>query len=171
MPWRKVNDTGSAPEGSSVTAQQQGEGQPANRANLNEGDPSGGVPVNERSFQGGTVILPADHLFGDWCGRLPAWEANGFKPTLTWVTNFAGNPVGGRDQGFTECENWGLDLAFDLEKCYCIRDTNFHVSLSQRSGESLTNEYVGSVFSTQQVFGGETFRLVNVDLQHYGPSQ
>ncbi len=125
------------------------------------------MSVNERSFQEGTVILPADHLFGDWFGRLPAWEESGFKPTLTWITNFAGNPVGGREQGFTECENIGLDLMFDLEKSRCIRDTYFHVSMSQRSGESLTNEYIGNVFSTQQVFGGETFKLVNVEVQKY----
>ncbi len=137
----------------------------ASLANPYWADPAQSVPVNERSFQEGTVLLPADHLFDDWLGRLPAWEADGFKPTLTWLTNFAGNPVGGRDQGFTECENLGLDLLFDLEKRRGICDTYFHVSMSQRSGESLTNEYIGNVFSTQQVFGGETFRLVNVDLQ------
>ena len=139
----------------------------ANRVNPYGGDSAQSVPVNERSFQEGTVILPADHLFGDWLGRLPGWEASGFKPTLTWLTNFAGNPVGGREQGFTECENLGLDLVFDLEKSRGICDTYFHVSMSQRSGESLTNQYIGNVFSTQQVFGGETFRLVNVDLQRY----
>lgn len=54
-----------------------------------------------------------------------------------------------------------------LEKRRGIPDTLFHVSLSQRSGESLTNEFIGNVFSTQQVFGGETFRLVDFDLQRY----
>ena len=169
--WAQPGDTGSVPAGGSpggeAFTQQAGEPQPPNPTNAQQGEPSGGVPVNERSFQEGTVILPADHLFGDWFGRLPAWEANGFKPTLTWVTNFAGNPVGGRDQGFTECENLGLDLLFDLEKRRGICDTYFHVSMSQRSGESLTNEYIGNVFSTQQVFGGETFKLVNVDVQRY----
>jgi porin len=135
--------------------------------NAQQGESSGSVPVNERSFQEGTVILPADHLFGDWYGRLPAWEESGFKPTLTWVSNLAGNPVGGQEQGFTECENLGLDLSFDLEKCQGICDTYFHVSMSQRSGTSLTNDYIGNVFSTQQVFGGETFKLVNIDLQRY----
>lgn len=39
--------------------------------------------------------------------------------------------------------------------------------MSQRSGNSLTNEYIGSVFSVQQIFGGETYKLVNVDVQRY----
>jgi porin len=166
--WAQTGDTGSAHQGdtpgSAAVGPQMIESQPATAAGYQD---VGGVPVNERSFQEGTVILPADHLFGDWFGRLPVWEESGFKPTLSWVTNFGGNVVGGRDQGFTECENLGLDLAFDLEKCMGICDTYFHVSLSQRSGESVTNEFIGNVFSTQQVFGGETFKLVNVELQRY----
>lgn len=169
--WAQTGDTGSAPAGGSpeggVFAQQAGGPERSAVSNAQQGEPPGGVPVNERAFSGGTVILPSAHLFGDWFGRLPEWKDSGFSPNLTWLTNFGGNPVGGRAQGFTECENLGLDLLFDLEKCRGICDTNFHVSLSQRSGESLTNEYIGNVFSTQQVFGGETFRLVNVDLQRY----
>lgn len=164
-------DTGSVAEEArsqrGAAAQQSVEYQALNATTSQQGEPSGDVSVNERSFQEGTVILPADHLFGDWFGRLSAWEANGFKPTLTWITNFGGNPVGGRDQGFTECENLGLDLLFDLEKRRGMCDTYFHVSMSQRSGESLTNEYIGNAFQAQQVFGGETFKLVNVDVQKY----
>ncbi|MGA2253838.1 MAG: carbohydrate porin [Thermoguttaceae bacterium] len=141
--------------------------QDANQRNQREGEPPGDVPVNERTFQEGTVILPAPHLFGDWLGRLPAWGESGFKPALSWVSDFAGNPVGGREQGFTECENLGLDLMFDLEKFQGVCDTYFHVSMSQRSGTSLTNDYIGNVFSTQEVFGGETFKLVDVEVQRY----
>ena len=141
--------------------------QDTNQINQRDGEPPGDVPVNERTFQEGTVILPAPHLLGDWLGRLPAWQESGFKPTLSWVSDFAGNPVGGREQGFTECENLGLDLMFDLEKCQGICDTYFHVSMSQRSGTSLTNDYIGNVFSTQEVFGGETFKLVDVEVQRY----
>jgi porin len=164
-------DTGGPAQGSprqtDNLAQQRGGIEPGNVANVQAGSTADNVPVNERTFQEGSVILPADRLFGNWFGRLPAWEASGFKPTLTWVSDFAGNRVGGRDQGFTECENLGLDLMFDLEKCHDVRDTYFHVSMSQRSGRSLTNEYIGNVFSTQEVFGGETFKLVNVEVQKY----
>ena len=139
----------------------------AGTANPHEGEPGAGVAINARNFQEGTVILPAAHFFGDWFGRLPEWQDSGFTPTLSWVSNLAGNPVGGRAQGFTECENLGLDLQFDLEKLHGIQDTSFHVSMNQRSGTSLTNDYVGNVFSIQQVFGGETFKLINFDLQHY----
>jgi porin len=169
--WAQPGDTDSVSGGTAargeVSAQQSGEPQPANPTSTQQGETAASVAVSERSFEEGTVILPAAHLFGDWAGRLPAWEESGFKPTLTWLTNLAGNPVGGRELGFTECENLGLDLSFDLEKCQGICDTYFHVSMSQRSGTSLTNDYIGNVFSTQQVFGGETFKLVDLDVQRY----
>jgi porin len=164
-------ESASAPPGTSGAAnnpvQPQDQPQPTAPANAQGGLSAPSVPVNERTFEAGTAILPADRLLGDWSGRLPAWEASGFKPSLTWVSDLAGNPVGGRDQGFTECENLGLDLTFDLEKSQGIRDTCFHVSMSQRSGASLSNEYIGNVFSVQEVSGGETFKLVNVELQRY----
>jgi porin len=138
-----------------------------NESNLQVLERAESVPVDERTLDAGTVILPADHLFGDWFGRLPAWQESGFTPTLSWVSNIAGNPVGGREQGFTECENLGLDMGFDLEKLMGVSDTRFHVSMSQRSGTSLTNQYIGNFFSTQQVFGGETYKLINVDVQRY----
>ena len=120
-----------------------------------------------RNFQEASVVLPTSNLLGDWWGELPRWQDQGFTPQLIWVTNLAGNPFGGRTQGFTECENLGLDMVFDLEKLEGIRDTNFHVSLSRRSGTSLTKDYIGNVFNTQQVFGGETFKLANFNIQHY----
>jgi porin len=148
-------------------APQQNEQPAANATNLRDAEQSASVPVSERTLEGGTVILPADHLFGDWNGRLPAWQESGFTPSLTWISNIAGNPVGGGEQGFTECENLGLDLSFDLEKLVGVCDTKFHVSMSQRSGTSLTNDYIGNFFSTQQVFGGETYKLINFDVQRY----
>ena len=117
----QVDNAGAVPRGGAASkadaAQPQGVPKLANRTDSQDNEPTRDVPVNERSFGEGTVALSADHLFGTWFGRLPTWEESGFKPTLTWLTNFGGNPVGGRSQGFTECDNLGLDLLFDLEKC------------------------------------------------------
>jgi porin len=46
------------------------------------------TPVNLRPFQ---LILPRDHLFGDWYGLRSKLEDQGFTPTLSFVTNIAGN--------------------------------------------------------------------------------
>jgi len=50
------------------------------------------TPVNLRPFQ---LILPRDHLFGDWYGMRSRLEEQGFTPTLSLVTDIAGNPTGG----------------------------------------------------------------------------
>jgi porin len=119
-------------------------------------------PVSLRPFQ---LILPRDHLFGDWDGLRSQLENQGFVPTLSFVTNIAGNHIGGRDQGITHADNFGLDLLFDLDKLVGLDGGSFLVSMSQRSGSSLSREYIGNVFTVQQVFGGQTFHLIDVAYQ------
>ena len=123
------------------------------------------VSPNERSFEAKSPVLVPAHLFGDWFGVRTAIEDNGITPTITWVSNIAGNPIGGQQQGFTEAENLGMDFLFDMRKLGGIEDTKFHVSMSQRSGTGLSQDYIGNVFPVQQVFGGETFKVVDVDAQ------
>src|SRR5262249_13448904 len=62
------------------------------------------------------LILPREHLLGDWDGTRTWLEDHGITPTLTFVTDSLGNPTGGREEGFTTANNVGLDLNFDLEK-------------------------------------------------------
>ena len=119
-------------------------------------------PVSLRPFQ---LILPQEHLFGDWDGLRSQLENEGFVPTLTFVTNIAGNPTGGKDQGVTHADNLGLDLLFKLDKLVGLKGGSFLVSMSQRSGSSLSREYIGNVFTVQQVFGGQTFHLIDVAYQ------
>ena len=102
------------------------------------------TPVSLRPFQ---LILPRDHLFGDWYGAAIKAGRTGFTPTLSFVTDIVGNPSGGRDQGVTHADNLGLDLLFDLDKLVGLKGGSLLVSMSQRSGSSLSREYVGNVFT------------------------
>jgi len=120
------------------------------------------TPVGLRPFQ---LILPQEHLFGDWDGLRSKLENEGFVPTLSFVTNIAGNPIGGKDQGVTHADNFGLDMLFNLDKLVGLNGGSFLVSVSQRSGSSLSQEYIGNVFTVQQVFGGQTFHLIDVAYQ------
>jgi hypothetical protein len=86
-------------------------------------------------------------------------------PTLTFVMNALGNPTGGKQQGFTQASNLGLDLRFDREKLFGLAGGLFEISFSERFGSSPSREDIGNVFSVQQVFGGETYRLVDVAYQ------
>jgi len=120
------------------------------------------VPVDLRPFQ---LALPRAHLFDDWFGLRPKLDDRGIVPTLTFVSDVAGNVSGGKSQGVTHADNLGLDLLFDLDKLAGLKGASFLVSMSQRSGNSLSQEHVGNVFTIQQVYGGQTFHLIDVAYQ------
>ena len=71
------------------------------------------------------LVLPREHLLGDWYGTRTWLEDRGIVPTLTFVTDSLGNPSGGKEQGFTTANNVGLDLNFDLEKLYGFEGGSF----------------------------------------------
>jgi len=111
------------------------------------------------------LILPREHLLGDWYGTRRWLEDRGIVPTLTFVTDSLGNPSGGKEQGFTTANNVGLDLNLDLEKLCGLEGGSFLLSMSYRFGGSLSANYIHNVFTVQQVFGGETFHLINLAYQ------
>jgi porin len=111
------------------------------------------------------LVLPREHLLGDWYGARTWLEDQGIVPTLTFVTDSLGNPSGGKEQGFTTANNVGLDLNFDLEKLCGLEGGSFLLSMSYRFGGSLSANYIHNVFTVQQVFGGETFHLINLAYQ------
>jgi len=121
--------------------------------------PAGTRPLTATPFQ---LILPRQHLLGDWFGTRTWLEDHGIVPTFTFVTDSLGNPSGGTEQGFTTANNVGLDLNFDLEKLVSLEGGSILFSMSYRFGGSLSANYIHNVFTVQQVFGGETFRVVNI---------
>jgi porin len=124
--------------------------------------PAGTRPLADTPFQ---LVLPQQHLLGDWYGVRTWLEDHGMTPTLTFVMDALGNPSGGVRQGFRQASNLGLDLSFDLERLFGLTGGSFEVSFSERFGSSLSQEDIGNVFTVQQVFGGQTYRLVNVAYQ------
>jgi porin len=121
--------------------------------------PPGTRSVATTPFQ---LTLPQEHLFGDWAGLRTSLEARGITPTVTFVIDALGNPSGGLHHGFRQANNLGVDLRFDLDKLFGFTGAAFDISFSARNGESLSQQDIGNVFSVQQVFGGQTYRLVNV---------
>jgi porin len=118
--------------------------------------------VNLRPF---IFVLPRDHFFGDWLGVRTSLENAGVTPTLTYLTDIAGNVSGGKNQGVAYADNIGLNLLFDLNKLAGIDGGSFLLSMTQRDGSSLSQRHVHNAFSTQQDFGGQTFHLLNVAYQ------
>lgn len=115
-----------------------------------------------RVFQ---LMLPSDHLLGDWGGLRSKLEEAGITPRWFLITDVAGNPAGGRDQGATQASSTELSLFFDLNRIAGVKGGSVFMSMSQRWGNRLSTEYVGNVFPEQQIYGFETFRVIDVSYQ------
>ena len=115
-----------------------------------------------RLFQ---LVLPSEHLFGDWGGLRSKLEEKGITPRLILVTDLAGNPRGGRSQGATAPTSFELSLFFDLEKISGLKGGSVLASFSERWGHQLSAKHIGNTFSTQQIFGFQTWRVLDVSYQ------
>lgn len=120
------------------------------------------VDPTTRVFQ---LVLPGEHLLGDWGGLRSKLEEAGITPRWILISDVAGNPTGGRDQGATQASSTELSLFFDLNKLAGVKGGSIFSSFSQRWGNRLSSEYVGNVFSEQQIYGFETFRVIDVSYQ------
>jgi porin len=124
--------------------------------------PPGTRSLADTPFQ---LVLPEGRLFGDWAGTRTWLEEGGITPTVTLVMDALGNPTGGTQQGFRQASNLNVDLRFDLQKLFGLAPGSFEISFSERFGSSLSREDIGNVFTVQQVFRGQTYRLVDVAYQ------
>ena len=115
-----------------------------------------------RVFQ---LLLPSEHLLGDWGGLRSKLEESGITPRWFVITDVAGNPLGGRSQGATQASSTELSLFFDLDRIFGLEGGSVFTSFSQRWGSRLSSEYVGNVFPEQQIYGFETFRVIDVSYQ------
>lgn len=104
-------------------------------------------------------------LLDDPGGLRSALERRGVTIAASTIVEGMGNPVGGERQGLTAVASNGVDLFFDLERIAGLRGLTFHLSGAWRTGESLSSEYIGNVFTVQQEFGNETVRLYALALE------
>jgi porin len=95
-------------------------------------------------------------MIGQYRQTLASW---GLMPTLTYVSNILGNPIGGQSRKIAYDDNIGLDLQVDLDTLAGLTGLAFHVSGSMRSGRNLSSEAIGNIFTVSNLFGGETIRL------------
>src|SRR4029077_15194344 len=95
-----------------------------------------------------------NYLTGDCFGLRNTLYDYGIEITGSYVTEPAGNPIGGLEHGGTYLHNFGFGIQLDLDKLLCIPDATFLITISQRSGQSVTQKYIGNAISVQQIFGG-----------------
>jgi porin len=104
-------------------------------------------------------------LTGNW-GGYRSWLEDDYGLFLvgSYTAEVAGNPVGGRTQGVQYTHNVGLALVLDLEKAVGMPGTTFIVSASNRAGSSNSKQNIGNIYAVQQIYGGQTTRLVQLAL-------
>ncbi|MBC2596210.1 carbohydrate porin [Ruficoccus amylovorans] len=105
------------------------------------------------------------YLLGDTGGWREDLADYGLAIDLSFAMNLAGNPVGGDSRGFTQLNSTGLNFGVDLEKLAGLEGLSFFSSLSVRSGTSLTLSHIHNVINVQQLYGNESYRLVNLYLE------
>jgi porin len=89
------------------------------------------------------------YLFGDWLGARSQLAADGIKPLILFITDPFVNAAGGRRQGFSEYDLFGLDVLFDTDKLLGLPGGEFRVGFANNSGTSLSTHYVGNNFPVQ----------------------
>jgi porin len=127
--------------------------------------PVWGLLDADRARASGPPLEHADSLTGNWGGyRDRLRDEYGLSLAGDYTSESAGNPVGGRRQGVTYTHNIGVAVFADLGKLLDLDDTYFLVSGSDRAGNSTSGKYIGNVYAVQQIFGGQTTRLVQLAL-------
>ena len=109
------------------------------------------------------------HFSGGWVGIRKKLENRGFVPVITYLGNFAGNPVGGNHKSSTNTSavylGYGLDLA-ELTQMPELKGWNLINAWSWRFGNSLTKEFIGNTFNVQQNYGGQSILLSSLYLSY-----
>ncbi len=114
----------------------------------------------------GSDWLDRAALTGDWDGTRTRWQDNGVSLRAHWTTESAGNVSGGNRQTarYTQQLDFGAD--FDLDELWGVPEAKIQFTVTQRDGRSLSNDALGNLFSTQELYGaGQNFRLAELNYQ------
>ena len=132
------------------------------------------VPRSQRSIlqpEEEAAALPAKfdeskYLTDNWGGYREHLRNAGVEVFGFYNNIISGNAAGGRDEGHATYDHdiW-IGAKFDLEKLAGWKGGQFVISGINREGEDLTTKYIGSIFSTQQLVGGQRTFLYQVFLQ------
>src|SRR5205814_9601173 len=117
-------------------------------------------PEMEAQIEEPSGFVAADHMVGDRGGWRERLFAAGVEVFAFDNSIFNGNVSGGIHPGHATIVNDAFaGLKFDLEKLFGWKGGLFVISGIDRAGSDLTTKYVGSIYSLQQMGGGQRPRL------------
>ena len=106
-------------------------------------------------------------MTGNWGGLRTTLKDEGILIRGHYVGEMAGNPQGGRSQGFRYAHEIAIGADIDFDKLTGIDVGTLHVTLTERAGRSLANDSIGNIESVQEIYGsGETVRITMLALEH-----
>jgi porin len=112
------------------------------------------------------ALPPGDYMFADWGGVRSNLHELGIDFFGFYNAIINGNVVGGFDPGHaTYAHDIWLGAKFDLERLFGWTGGLFAISFIDRAGDDLTIQHIGSIYSTQQLVGGQRPFLYQVYLE------
>ena len=113
-------------------------------------------------------------MTGDWGGERTKLIEQGIDIKADYVGEVGGNLHGGynNDKTARYADQFGLGVAFDLQKLLGWDNTQAKVQLTNRNGQNISNDRVGdpragTLSSSQEVYGrGHMVRLTQLWVQH-----
>ena len=112
-----------------------------------------------------------DYLTGNWGGGRDSLKESGVHFGLTYTAQPAALISGGDKHGSTYLHNINGEMIADLDKMFGLTNTTFTMKFSSRHGDNLSEDNVapadiyGEYFQkSQEVYGGQTTKLVNFQL-------
>ena len=110
--------------------------------------------------------LQGQYMTGDWNGTRSDLEAKGVTLRGHHISESAANPIGGLTQGAAYTEQVDASADFDLEKLIGWPKAKLHVTFTQRAGQSLAANAIGSFISVQEIYGaGQNVRLAQLSYE------
>jgi porin len=119
-------------------------------------------PVRAESWVEAWAAQPG--ATGSWFSFRQTLTELGITPTITYVTDLLGNPVGGRRRGVAYAGQLQADVSVDLEKLAAVKGLTFNVSANWASGTDLSTDDIDNFFIVAQAFAGDRVRLYTLFL-------
>ncbi len=110
--------------------------------------------------------LQGRYMTGDWHGTRGALEEKGISLRAHYISESAANPVGGLRQGAAYAHQVDAGFDLDLGKLIGLPGGKIHATFTERAGQSLAAQSIGSIISVQEIFGsGENVRLAELSYE------
>ncbi len=104
-------------------------------------------------------------MTGNWDGLRTDLLNDGIKISGHYVSEVAGNPAGGLEQGGAYADEFGIGL--DVKSTLFGWDGGtFHGLINERAGSDLSKDKIGNLLTVQEIYGdGQTVRITQLSYE------